>query len=154
MATEIERKFLVTSDDYKQLVSPWYVRQGYISISENKSVRVRIVGDRAFLTVKGESFGISRAEFEYEIPVDDAKEMLKNLCEYAPIEKYRYLIPFAGFQWEVDEFLGENKGLVIAEIELGSENEKFEKPTWIGDEVTGDDRYYNVNLNRNPFRNW
>jgi CYTH domain-containing protein len=117
-------------------------------------VRVRIAGVEAFLTVKGKSQGAERAEFEYRIPPEDAKYMLNNLCDKPAIEKYRFVTEYEGFKWEVDEFLGDNAGLVVAEIELESEGQEFPRPGWLGEEVTDDARYYNANLVEKPFREW
>jgi len=152
MAIEIERKFLVTGDDWRDSPAVYY-SQGYLSRAKERTVRVRIAGDRAFLTVKGVSTGASRVEFEYAIPLEDGREMLA-LCEQPLIEKYRRKLPYAGYVWEVDEFLGDNLGLVIAEIELPSENAQFEKPSWIGEEVTSDPRYFNSALISHPWQKW
>jgi adenylate cyclase len=119
-----------------------------------RTVRVRIEGERAVITIKSKSTGATRGEWEYEIPVPDAAELLERLCEQPLVEKIRHRIEHAGHTWEVDEFLGENAGLVVAEIELGSEDEAFEKPAWIGQEVTGDPRYYNSSLIRLPYSKW
>lgn len=154
MPKEIERKFLVTGDTFKSLAKGEYIRQGFLSTEIARVVRVRIKGEKAWITVKGLSVGATRAEFEYEIPPVDAKYMLENLCEKPTIEKYRYVIDYEGFTWEVDEFLGDNAGLLVAEIELESEYQAFPLPAWVGEEVTGDDRYYNANLIKNPFKNW
>jgi adenylate cyclase len=148
MATETERKFLVTSDEYKQLSKPVYYQQAYLSSSFNNSVRIRIAGSQAFLTIKKVISSISRKEFEYKIPLEDAREMIEHVCETAGISKYRYKIEFKGMMWEVDEFLGDNEGLVIAELELESEDQIFEKPPWVGDEVSGEPQYYNLNLTK------
>jgi adenylate cyclase len=154
MALEIERKFLVKSGDYRSQGKPTYIHQGFLSTDKDRVVRIRIYGDEAFLTIKGVSKGIARAEFEYPVPVEDAQFMLENLCIRPTIEKYRYKIDVEGFIWEVDEFLGENDGLVVAEIELEQAEQKFPKPDWVGMEVTGDKRYYNANLVNNPYKNW
>ncbi|HRY32641.1 MAG TPA: CYTH domain-containing protein [Bacteroidales bacterium] len=153
MPLEIERKFLTTSDAYRVMAKARHIIQGYLIIGETATVRLRISDDTAWITVKGKQSGISRAEFEYPIPVADAETMLK-LSPYAIIEKYRYRIPFGGFVWEVDEFLGMNHGLVIAEIELPEEAAFFEKPDWIGEEVSQDHRYQNSNLAMHPYRLW
>ncbi|MBQ2050767.1 MAG: CYTH domain-containing protein [Paludibacteraceae bacterium] len=153
MPKEIERKFLVVSDDYKSSPRKYY-KQGYLSVEPDKTVRVRVVGDKGFLTVKGRNNGISRAEYEYEIPAADANDMLDNLVKTGVIEKWRYVCVVDGKKWEVDEFLGDNAGLVVAEIELQSEDEPFTKPAWAGDEVSGDARYYNSSLSQNPYKNW
>ena len=153
MALEIERKFLVKYDGYKKNSSESLYCQGYLKSGGNSVVRVRIAGDKAFLTIKGAAKGTVRHEFEYPIPINDAKFMLK-LCEKPLIEKVRYIVDYEGMTWEVDEFLGENQGLVIAEIELTSENQTFQKPDWVGEEVTSSPRYYNSNLIHSPFKTW
>lgn len=153
MPKEIERKFLVVSDGYKSSPRKYY-KQGYLSVEPDKTVRIRVVGDKGFLTVKGRNNGISRAEYEYEIPAADANDMLDNLVKTGVIEKWRYVCAVDGKKWEVDEFLGDNAGLVVAEIELQSEDEPFTKPAWAGDEVSGDERYYNSSLSQNPYKNW
>ncbi len=154
MAAEIERKFLVLGDDYKKMAVGLKCRQGYIHSGSGRTVRVRTMNDRAFLTIKGAGSGISRLEYEYDIPMKDASEMLELLCEKPLIEKVRYKVPFAGFTWEVDEFFGENLGLVLAEIELEHEAQSFQKPAWIGAEVSGEARYYNASLVRMPYSSW
>ncbi len=154
MAIEIERKFLVNSFDYQKQSECTYIHQGYICAEKERVVRVRIYGEKAFITIKNAAIGFSRDEFEYEIPINEAKQMLDVVCIQPTIEKYRYKFQYKGFTWEIDEFLGENEGLVIAEIELESENTSFEIPNFIADEVTNDTRYYNANLIKNPFRNW
>lgn len=154
MPIEIERKFLVKNQSFKKLGTAVHIHQGFLSTEKERVVRVRIQGKQAFLTIKGSSKGIARAEYEYKIPVEDAKYMLENLCIKPTIEKYRYRINVEGFIWEVDEFMGENKGLVMAEIELEKTGQQFPKPEWIGEEVTSDTRYYNANLVKNPYRNW
>lgn len=152
MAIEIERKFLVQGDAWRAAPAVFY-SQGYLNRNKARTVRVRIAGDEAFLTIKGQSVGASRAEFEYAIPVADARELLA-LCEQPLIEKYRRKIAYGGFIWEVDEFLGENLGLVVAEIELPAEDTLFTRPDWIGEEVTSDARYFNSNLAKHPFSQW
>ena len=154
MAIEIERKFLVRDHSWKEGVTGKLYRQGYLSREKGRTVRVRRVGEKAFLTVKGAGDGLSRPEYEYEIPVADGQELLDTLCEQPLIEKIRYLVHHAGMIWEVDEFLGENSGLVVAEIELSSPEQSFEKPPWLGIEVTGDPRYYNSCLSSTPFCKW
>lgn len=154
MAVEIERKFLVKDFSWMLGVKGKLYCQGYLVREKERTVRVRRVEDRAFLTVKGVSDGPSRLEYEYEIPVADGQELLDNLCEQPLIEKVRYLVPYAEMVWEVDEFRGVNKGLVVAEIELLSPEQEFEKPPWLGDEVTGDLRYYNSILSMRPFSTW
>lgn len=154
MGIEIERKFLLASDAWRTLGQPVLLRQGYLSSARERVVRVRIEGGQAMLTIKGANVGASRGEWEYPIPLADATELLDGLCEQPLIEKYRHRIEHAGMVWEVDEFLGANAGLVVAEIELASEDQPFEKPDWIGAEVSGDARYYNANLIRHPFSQW
>ena len=154
MGVEIERKFLVQGDAWKTLGEPVFFRQGYLSSQKERTVRVRIEGDRAVITIKGKSVGATRGEWEYPIPVQDAAELLDGLCEQPLIEKYRRKITNGAHVWEVDEFLGANAGLVVAEIELGAEDEAFDQPEWVADEVTDDARYYNSNLVRHPFSNW
>lgn len=141
MALEIERKFLVTGDAWKE-GEPIHCVQGYLSVNKHRTVRVRIAGKRAWITVKGLTIGASRKEFEYDIPVEDAEQMLL-MCSDNMVEKNRYNIHYGGEQWEVDEFLGHNNGLVVAEIELPYEDHKFSKPDWLGKEVTNDPSYYN-----------
>ena len=152
VAVEIERKFLVSGDAWRNGSGVLY-RQGYLNRDKARTVRVRIAGDAAFLTIKGQSVGASRAEFEYPIPVADAQALLA-LCDGPLIEKTRYLVPHAGHQWEVDEFAGDNAGLVVAELELVSEDEAFESPAWLGEEVTHDARYFNSNLATQPYASW
>ena len=154
MATsEIERKFLVQNDVYRTLAVPRRIAQGYLNSDKLRTVRVRIDGDSAFLTVKSITIGISRHEFEYPIPTDHATELLA-LCEKPIIEKQRYRIPYRGMIWEIDEFLGQNEGLVVAEIELPDATTTFELPPWLGPEVSNDPRYFNSNLIRNPYSSW
>lgn len=152
MGIEIERKFLVKSDGWRKLGCAVRYAQGYLCSDRNRTVRVRTVGDKGFLTVKGRGSGIAHPEYEYEIPYNEARTMLDELAEKPVIAKTRTKIPFAGFVWEVDEFFGDNEGLVMAEIELPSVDASFEKPEWIGEEVTGDPRYYNSMLARNPYK--
>jgi adenylate cyclase len=155
MPLEIERKFLVNLEKWNLIEQPTgnALRQGYISTDPSKTIRVRMTNEDSFLTIKGKNIGATRAEFEYKIPNEDAKELLDNFVE-SELSKIRYKIEFNNKVWEVDEFLGENKGLFVAEIELDSEDESFEKPDWIGEEVTGDEKYYNSNLTLFPFKNW
>lgn len=153
---EIERKFLVKSDDFKnQAFAQNKIAQGYLSSVPERTVRVRIKGNKGFITIKGlsQGKGMSRFEWENEIPVDEATELLK-LCEKGKIEKTRYEIKSGNHVYEVDEFYGDNEGLVMAEIELNSEEETFEKPEWLGEEVTNDEKYYNAYLSKNPFKDW
>ena len=153
MNIEIERKFLLKNDLWKKNAVGTHYAQGYLNKAGENTLRVRIAGEKAFLTIKSKSEGILRQEFEYEIPPEDAGELLK-LSQTPIIEKIRYKIAYAGKCWEVDEFLGKNKGLYVAEIELDSEDEPFEKPEWVGEEVSGDKRYYNSHLARKPFLEW
>ena len=153
MGTEIERKFLVTGTAWKTAPGKRY-RQGYLNSVKERVVRVRTIDDRGYLTVKGLTIGASRAEFEYEIPLEDASQMLDQLCERPLIEKTRYRVEHGGLVWEIDEFFGDNQGLVVAEVELESESQPFERPAWAGDEVTGDPRYFNSNLIKMPYSTW
>jgi len=153
---EIERKFLITSNAFKtEAFSQNKIAQGYLSSVPERTVRVRIKGDKGFITVKGISSdsGMSRFEWEKEIPIDEAENLLK-LCEKGIIDKIRFNVKIGNHTFEVDEFHGENEGLIIAEIELNSENEVFERPNWLGEEVTNDKRYYNSYLSNHPFKNW
>ena len=155
MPQEIERKFLV-KEGYKQFAfTHTRITQGYLSSIPERIVRIRINGEKGFITIKGVSnlSGMSRYEWEKEIPVQEARELLA-LCEPGVIDKTRYLVQVGKFTFEVDEFYGENEGLVIAEIELSSEEELFDIPSWLGKEVTGDKRYYNSKLAKNPFSKW
>ena len=154
MAKEIERKFLVAGEAWRALAEGTRYRQGYLSTVKERTVRVRTIGDTGFLTIKGISVGATRSEYEYEIPAGDAEEMLDDLCERPIIEKNRYKIPLGDVTWEVDEFFGVNDGLIVAEVELQSEDQAFDKPEWIGEEVTGDPKYFNANLIARPFSTW
>jgi adenylate cyclase len=154
MPKEIERKFLVESEGWRHLGEPVRIRQGYLSTDPERTVRVRLAGDRAWITVKGISHGSERSEYEYEIPASDAAEMLDKLCIQPFLEKHRTRIPIGDLIWEVDEFLGENAGLVVAEVELRSPDQALTPPPWVGREVTTDARFYNSNLLKNPFSRW
>ena len=154
MAKEIERKFLVKGDAWRELAEGVAYRQGYLNSRKERTVRIRTVGEKAFLTVKGPTKGVTRTEFEYEIPYEDCLAMLEELAEKPIIEKKRYHIPAGPYVWEVDEFFGVNEGLILAEIELPSEDAVFEKPDWIGEEVSGDARYFNSSLVANPYSVW
>lgn len=154
MAVEIERKFLVTGEGWRSLAVGVVYRQGYLSSAPDCTVRVRVAGDRGYLTIKGATQGISRAEYEYAIPLTDANELLDTLCQRPLIEKTRYRIPWHTVVWEVDEFAGENQGLIVAEVELTDAAQIVEAPDWIGEEVSHDPRYYNVNLAQHPFSRW
>ncbi|HEV2609799.1 MAG TPA: CYTH domain-containing protein [Noviherbaspirillum sp.] len=154
MGVEIERKFLLRDERWKTLGQGVLIRQGYLSSHGDRIVRVRIVGQEAILTIKGRSQGAARDEWEYSIPLADAEVFLDTLCEKPIIEKYRYRVPHDGMTWEIDEFLGDNAGLVVAEIELEAEDQLFSKPDWIGEDVTHDSRYVNANLLRHPYSKW
>jgi len=156
MAVEIERKFLVKSEAFKEnSFQKNYIKQGFLNSDKERVVRVRIKDDKGFLTIKGASnvSGTTRFEWEKEIDKNEAKSLF-NLCEKGIIEKYRYSVKIDDHTFEVDEFLGENNGLLIAEVELINENENFTKPEWLGEEVTGIAKYYNSNLSKHPFINW
>lgn len=155
MAIEIERKFLIVSDEWRQQVSKSVAfHQGYLSNNKEASVRVRIEGDQANINIKGMTIGASRPEYEYAIPVVEAKEMLQNLCAQPQIEKTRHYIELDGKTWELDEFHGDNLGLIVAEVELEHVDEVFTHPNWLGKEVTEEVQYYNVMLTKNPFSQW
>jgi adenylate cyclase len=154
MGLEIERKFLVTGTAWKALADGVLTRQGYLSTAAERTVRVRIAGAHGYLTVKGRTRGLSRAEFEYAISVEDAAAMLDSLCEKPLIEKTRYQVPFGAHTWEVDEFHGANAGLVVAEVELANADEEPALPPWVGLEVSRDARYFNANLVKRPFTTW
>jgi adenylate cyclase len=154
MAKEIERKFLVRDKRYRQLAEPISYRQGYLSTDKERIVRVRIEGDKAYLTVKGTTDGITRIEYEYEIPPAEAEHILDELCKKPIIEKDRYKIEYNGVVWEVDEFHGPNEGLVVAEVHLKREDQKLSIPEWIGEEVSHEPKYFNSNLVQNPYNKW
>ncbi len=153
MAEEIERKFLLRNDSWRREARGIHYRQGYLSSVKERTVRVRIVGEQGFLTVKGVTRGFSRLEFEYEIPFADAEPLLE-MCEKPIIEKKRYKLKHRDLLWEIDEFEGDNEGLILAEVELESEDQEIVLPLWIGEEVTADERYYNASLSRRPFKEW
>ena len=154
MAIEIERKFLVKEKPFSIAKRSLKINQGYIINEKSKVIRVREKGDDYFLTIKGNNIGISRLEYDFPISKEDAKELIFHFCKTSLIEKTRHYIEHKGHTWEVDEFHGKNNGLIVAEIELESEDEKFEIPDWVGEEVTQDDRYYNMNLSIHPFASW
>ncbi len=156
MKIEIERKFLVVGDAWRDAADGGRLcEQGYISSDpENITVRVRVFGSQGFLTLKGPTKGISRSEIEYEIPVEEAEHMLQNFCGDRGVSKTRYLLEINGLRWEIDEFSGENEGLILAEIELETEGQPFEKPDWLGEEVSYDPRYFNAVLVQRPFLEW
>ncbi len=154
MGREIERKFLVANDSWRGQAAGKRYRQGYLSTVKERTVRVRTVGDKGYITVKGITVGAMRPEYEYEIPQADANEMLDRLCERPLIEKTRYRIQDGDHAWEIDEFEGENRGLVTAEVELEDEHQQVALPGWIGKEVTEDPQYFNANLVTKPFTKW
>lgn len=155
MATEIERKFLVTSDAFKTQASKSKAyRQGYMIGGAAASVRVRISGEDAKLNIKSATLGVTRSEYEYDLPMEDAREMLDTLCAKPLVEKVRYYVPIGDHTWEVDVFEGDNAGLVVAEVELDSVDQAFVAPEWMGEEVSDDPRYYNSNLGTHPFKDW
>lgn len=155
MATEIERKFLVRGELWRRDAAPGVrYRQGYLSIDPARAVRVRLAGADAFLTIKGPPAGIARTEFEYPVPPADAEFMLERLCISPLIEKWRFRVPFGGRIWEVDEFEGENEGLLLAEVELPAADARVAVPPWAGREVSDDPRYFNVNLVSHPYHAW
>jgi adenylate cyclase len=154
MGVEIERKFLLAGDGWRRLGEPVLMRQGYLSADPDRTVRVRVEGDKGTITIKGRSVGATRGEWEYDIPLADANELLDTLCQQPVIDKHRRRIPFGAHTWGVDEFLGVNEGLIVAEVELEFEDQQFDKPEWIGEEVTGDKRYFNSSLIAHPFSAW
>jgi adenylate cyclase len=152
---EIERKFRVINDSWRERVlQKTLLRQGYIANTQRASVRVRLAGQVGWLSVKAMTRGLSRAEYEAAIPALEANEMLERLCEGPLVEKWRHIVEYQGSEWEIDEFLGENAGLVIAELELETEEAVFARPPWLGVEVTHDERYYNFRLSQKPYRHW
>ncbi len=154
MAQEIERKFLVDTVKLGTLTGGKEIRQGFIPTAELTVVRVRISGDDAWLTIKGKNEGITRSEFEYVIPKLDAIDMLNELCLEPQVMKNRYCVEYCGYTWEIDVFLGDNKGLIVAEVELEHADDEITLPEWVTQEVTDDPKYYNVNLVRHPYKNW
>lgn len=155
MPIEIERKFLLANENWRdEVVRSSRIRQGYLGKIDKASVRIRVQGAKANINVKSATLGLSRMEYEYEIPLDEAEEMLEQLCEKPQVDKTRFIVERGPHIWEIDEFYADNEGLLVAEIELGSEDEAFEKPEWVGEEVTEDSRYYNVNLRKHPFKQW
>jgi len=155
MATEIERKFLILNQDWQEYTNKELrIVQGYLATNEFSSTRIRIQNDKANINIKSATLGITRTEFEYSIPVDDARLMLDDLCIKPVIEKTRFTVEHMDHTWEIDVFSGDNEGLIVAEIELSSPDEAFEKPSWIGEEVSNDARYYNACLVNNPYKNW
>lgn len=154
MSKEIERKFLVKNLDWKSQAKGTLYRQGYLNSEKERTVRVRTIDEKSFITVKGITTGVTRMEFEYEIPFADATQMLDKLVEKPIIEKYRYKLAQDGLVWEIDEFLGDNEGLVVAEVELADAQQTLVRPDWLGEEVSSDPRYFNNNLVANPYKNW
>jgi CYTH domain-containing protein len=154
MGTEIERKFLVSDESWRADAHGAPCRQGYLTVGPPVAVRVRLMGGQATLNVKKSTINVVRDEFEYAIPLEDAEAMLNGLCEGWIVEKTRYKVEFSGRVWEIDVFDGANQGLVVAEIELRDETEPFPSPPWLGEEVSGDPRYLNSNLSRNPYTRW
>jgi adenylate cyclase len=154
MPKEIEKKFLVDIEKWNRQGKKEHLIQGYLSTQKERVVRIRLAGNQAFITIKGEKQGISRDEYEYSIPLEDAQRILYDLCERPLIEKYRYQIEYHGQIWIVDEFLGVNQGLIVAEIELETETQEIYFPDWVGTEVTDDHKYSNAYLVRHPYSDW
>lgn len=154
MGVEIERKFLVQGDSWRSQAVGIPYSQGYLVAEAGKSVRVRIAGEQGYITIKGPTDGLVRSEFEYSIPVGDARIILKTLCYQPIIEKTRYRLPMGDLVWEIDEFFGENQGLIVAEVELNDPNQAIVPPAWLGEEVSGDPRYFNASLALHPYRQW
>jgi CYTH domain-containing protein len=154
MAIEIEKKFLVKGKDWKEGSRSKVYYQGYLCSGSGQTVRVRIAGENALITIKGRSTNISRLEFEYPIPLEDSRILLDEVCQQPIIHKRRFFKEHKGFTWEIDEFYGENQGLVLAEIELESEDQQFARPEWLGEEVSHDGRYYNASLRTYPYSMW
>jgi len=155
MPIEIERKFLLANEHWRDDVTKSFrIRQGYMGEIDKASVRIRVQGDKANINIKSATLSMRRMEYEYAIPLDEAEEMLDQLCKQPQVDKTRYIVERGKHKWEIDEFYGDNEGLVVAEIELSDEAETFDKPEWIGEEVTEDARYYNVNLIAVPFKDW
>jgi adenylate cyclase len=155
MPVEIERKFLLKNDNWRaQAEQSTRIRQGYLGALAKASVRIRVEGDHANINIKSAELSMRRMEYEYSIPLEEANEMLDRLCEHTQIDKLRHIVKYGKHVWEIDEFFGDNAGLVVAEIELGNEIEKFDMPGWAGEDVTEDPRYYNVNLVKHPYKKW
>ena len=154
MTVEIERRFLIENDKWHQYADePLLLKQAYLSVEKERTVRVRIVGQRAWLTLKGYISELSRSEFEYEIPLADAEKMMETMCPFK-MEKYRYRVEFEGFVYEIDEYFGDNAPLIVAEIELPSEDTEFPKPSWLGKEITADGKFTNAYLSKHPYSSW
>ena len=155
MGTEIEKKYLIVNDDWcKNADDGIYMVQGYMGTNEKSSIRIRIHGDTANLNIKSSTIGITRSEYDYPVPVDEAKEILETLCDRPYIEKTRFHVMHEGHEWEIDVFAGDNDGLIVAEVELDSLDEEFALPDWAGDDVSDDPRYYNVCLVTHPYKDW
>jgi CYTH domain-containing protein len=154
MSLEIERKFLVKNNDYKNNSYYSEIRQGYLSCTPERTVRVRVLDKSGFITIKGKATGFTRQEYEYEIPLGDAHKLLDTLCIKPLIEKKRYFYKYEGLTWEIDEFIGENNGLIVAEVELEDENQAVQIPDWVGKEVTGQHKYSNSSLIKLPYNKW
>ncbi len=154
MGIEIERKFLVVRERWRPSTPGLHIRQGYLTTNPDTTVRVRMAGERGVLTVKGPTQGLSRSEFEYEIPAADAREMLDTLCARPHIDKHRYIEVIDGHRWEIDVFHGDNEGLIVAELELPTADAVFSRPDWVGDDVSHDRRYFNSHLAKVPYRAW
>lgn len=155
MGIEIERKFLVTDDSWREAAADGIpIKQGYLVGGKEASVRVRLQGNKANLNIKSATLGVRRQEFEYPIPIEEAEIILTTLCQPSIIEKTRYLVSYANKQWEIDVFEGDNTGLIVAELELHDEAEQFERPSWLGQEVSDDPRYYNTCLSQHPYKDW
>jgi CYTH domain-containing protein len=154
MGIEIERRFLVIGDEWKEGAVGTYYRQGYLSFSKEGVLRIRIAGEKAFLTVKSSRDDLTALEYEYEVPMTDAHDMLRKLCERPPVEKIRHSVPYGGMTWDIDLFIGDNEGLVIAEIELADPEQAIALPPWVGKEITADRRYLNASLYHNPYKEW
>ncbi|MGF1496420.1 MAG: CYTH domain-containing protein [Elainellaceae cyanobacterium] len=154
MAVEIERKFLVVGDAWRSGATGRVYRQGYLPTRNHVTVRVRVVDTMGYLTIKGPVQKLSRSEFEYEIPLSDAEQLLEELCDRPLIEKVRYIVNVDGTRWEIDEFGGDNTGLILAEVELSHPDQPFLRPAWLGQEVSDDPRYYNASLAQHPYRQW
>ncbi len=155
MAKEIEHKFLILNDDWrKDADEGLHMVQAYMGSNEKSSIRIRIIGDSANLNIKSKTIGIQRSEYEYDIPVDEAKEMLESLCDRPFIEKTRFHVNYGGHEWEIDVFSGDNEGLVVAELEVSSVEEKFTLPDWVGEDVSNDPKYYNICLITHPYKDW
>lgn len=155
MAIEIEHKFLIVNDDWRNEADEGiYMVQGYMGSNEKSSIRIRIHGDSANLNIKGKTIGIQRSEYDYPIPVDEAKEILESLCDRPFIEKTRFHVMHEGHKWEIDVFAGDNEGLIVAEVELDSVGESFSLPDWVGEDVSDNPRYYNICLVMHPYKDW